>query len=187
MGYSEYLRELLRPLGVYALEESLNGAELDAEGAVLDGGNDEITLLERESSIITAEDFALLGYEEILPKHPISPVLTERRAAINALLRIDEGSFTPGALSSTIAGCGINAEVREGAERYTLEISFPDERGMPSDFEELKNRIEEILPCHLGYVYAFVYLSWRELMEKYGFTWRTLEARNLTWRQFEKL
>ena len=38
MGYGDYLRQLLGPLGVYDLTpESLSGSELDAMGAGLDG------------------------------------------------------------------------------------------------------------------------------------------------------
>ena len=36
MNHALYLRELLRPLGVYNLEAPFNGGELDAQGAALD-------------------------------------------------------------------------------------------------------------------------------------------------------
>ena len=32
MSYAQYLRDLLRPLGVYDLEATFNGGELDAQG-----------------------------------------------------------------------------------------------------------------------------------------------------------
>ena len=37
MGYGNYLKELLRPMGVYRLEGSVGGGELACVGAALDG------------------------------------------------------------------------------------------------------------------------------------------------------
>ena len=36
MSYAHYLRELLRPLGVYDLDAPFNGGELDSAGQALD-------------------------------------------------------------------------------------------------------------------------------------------------------
>ena len=36
MSHARYLRELLRPLGVYDLSAPFNGGELDAQGEALD-------------------------------------------------------------------------------------------------------------------------------------------------------
>lgn len=38
MSHSQYLRDLLRPLGIYDLEAPFNGGELDAQGEALDRG-----------------------------------------------------------------------------------------------------------------------------------------------------
>ena len=55
MSHAEYLRDLLRPLGVYNLEAPFNGGELDAQGAALDGAMARIEEVQRESSLTTAE------------------------------------------------------------------------------------------------------------------------------------
>ena len=48
MGYSDHLRRLLRPLGVYDLRpESLSGAELEALGQGLDGVSARMDYVER--------------------------------------------------------------------------------------------------------------------------------------------
>ena len=41
MSCGAYLKELLRPLGVYRLEGTINGGELEAQGQVLDGMDQE--------------------------------------------------------------------------------------------------------------------------------------------------
>ena len=56
MGYSDHLRRLLRPLGVYDLRpESLSGAELEALGQGLDGVSARMDYVERESALATAQ------------------------------------------------------------------------------------------------------------------------------------
>ena len=37
MKHADYLRQMLAPLGVYRLEGTCNGGELEAVGAALDG------------------------------------------------------------------------------------------------------------------------------------------------------
>ena len=83
MSHARYLRELLRPLGVYDLSAPFNGSELDAQGAALDGVMDRAEEVQREAS------------------------------ALAALLRIGGDSFTLDAINDTITGCGIPAVVKE--------------------------------------------------------------------------
>ena len=55
MSYAVYLRELLRPLGIYDLAEgSLSGSELDALGLGMDGAEDALEYTEQESLLSTA-------------------------------------------------------------------------------------------------------------------------------------
>ena len=41
MSYTDYLKELLRPLGVYDVDAPFNGGELTAAGEALDQGDQE--------------------------------------------------------------------------------------------------------------------------------------------------
>ena len=60
MGYTQYLRELLEPLGVYAFSAgSLSLSELAALGAALDGAKDLLETAEREALAATAEEEGL--------------------------------------------------------------------------------------------------------------------------------
>ena len=42
MSHGQYLRELLRPLGVYDLEAPFNGGALEVKGAALDRAEEEL-------------------------------------------------------------------------------------------------------------------------------------------------
>ena len=46
-------------------------------------------------------------------------------------------------------------------------------------------RCWDCLPCHLGIVYALVYLTWQEA-EDWAMTWQTIEDAGMTWRDLEK-
>ena len=163
MGYGSYLKDLLRPLRLYELDSGDGAAELECEGEQLDAVFAALETAQRESVVATAEDTGLSAYEEILPFVPAYVTDRDRRRAIEALLRIDSRSFTPAAINDTVAGCGIRALVEETDTPLTVRVSFPYNRGVPEDFEQLQKRIGEILPCHLEITYEFVFVLWREL------------------------
>ena len=134
----------------------------------------------------TALDFGFRAYEELLPYVPSHLTVEGRRQAIGSLLRIDGASFTPKALGDAILGCGIYARAEELLGTQSVLVSFPENRGVPENFEELKAKIEQILPCHLEILYTFIYVSWREL-EAAFLSWGGLESAVLNWRELEKI
>jgi len=184
MGYTEHLKSILRPLGVYNLISGYGAAELDSLGRTLDGCESTTLLLENESRIDTAETFGLSNYEEILPKIPVYINLEMRRNAIKALLRINDSSFTVKAINDTISACGVDARAEETEQWYKVNIMFPGRKGMPQNFEKIKERIESIIPCHLECVYIFVYLMWKDL-EGYAAKWNDIEGLHLDWNSME--
>ena len=68
MSYAEYLRELLRPLGVYDLSAPFNGGELDAQGWALDGAMDWLEEV-REELGLTGIGTVHARAEEYAVKH----------------------------------------------------------------------------------------------------------------------
>jgi hypothetical protein len=184
MGYFEHLKALLEPMRVYELNSGSSGAELKAIGSILDGIDNSIGIIERECTIGTAENLGLKAYEELLPQKPVDMGLAERRTAISSLLAIDGTSFTKNRLNLTLSGCGISAVVEETPEHYTVEVSFPENRGIPAEIEKIKERIEEILPCHLECRYKYVFCSWQELESNFG-TFEDIEAKQMTWEDME--
>ena len=184
MNYIESLKDLLYPLGVYNMDEGAGAAEIEGLGTELDSADSEAILAEQETNIMTAMSYGLEKYEDILPYAPVRYSAEERRQTITALLRIDDASFTLEALNSTISGCGIKATVKETAEKYVVSVSFPEERGIPVNIDEIKKRIEEILPCHLDVTYQYFYATWDEV-DQLG-TWDEVEAKLMTFSDIEK-
>ena len=174
MGYATYLKDLLRPLRLYDLDAGDGAVELECEGEQLDAVFAALETAQRESIVASAEDVGLSAYEKILPFVPAYATDKDRRRAIEALLRIDSRSFTLAAINDTVAGCGIRALVEETDIPLTVRVSFPYNRGVPEDFEQLQKRIEEILPCHLEILYEFLFVLWQEL-EEWLETWQEVE------------
>ena len=186
MSYAQAMRELLRPLGVYELEGTANGGELDSLGAALDGCGDELERIQREMLLSTAEDKGLELVEKLLARKPVTGDLARRRAALAALLRIGGDSFTLAAINDNLKGCGLNAVASETDTPGTVEVRFPKVPGIPDGFEEMRAIIEEILPCHLDIRYIYWYITWA-MMEARFATWGDIESMGLTWGELEKL
>lgn len=185
MGYAEYLKDLLRPLRLYELDSGAGCAELECVGAALDGACAQLEKVLGEGIVASARDAGLGAYEGILPFVPSYITAEDRRRAVEALLRIDMRSFTCADLNGTIAGCGIRARVEETDTPQTVRVSFPFNRGVLDGFEEIRVRIEQILPCHLGVEYAFERLLWGEV-EDWFLSWAQLEERCASWDEWEK-
>jgi len=180
------LKELLRPLGVYRLEGSINGGELESIGGALDGVAAMLEDLEREMLPDTAEDWGLAAIEGLLARAPVADTPQRRRAALAALLRIGGDSFTLAAINDNLKGCGLNALAHETGETGRVEVTFPDVPGIPDGFEEMRKIIEDILPCHLEVEYVYWYITWA-MMEARFAVWGDVEVMGLSWGELEKL
>lgn len=185
MGYGNYLRELLRPLGIYRLDPpSLSGSELEALGHGLDRLSERLDYVERESALATAEGEGLDRREALFARTPVHYSTALRRQAIAALLRIGGDCFTLSDINAAIAGCGVNALAQEKDQFGYIRIIFPNVAGIPEGFEQIREIILDIVPCHLDVEFYFRYLTWAEC-EAYGYTWAIIEERAYTWFEFE--
>lgn len=180
MSHSQYLRDLLRPLGIYDLEAPFNGGELDAQGEALDRAMAALEEIQRESSLTTAESWGLEQVARLFLRRPVATQPRPLADALAALLRIGGDSFTLAAINDTISGCGVNARVEETDQAGTVEVSFPQVPGIPPNFEEIRIIIEDIIPAHLIIQYHYWYLTWQQLEQKFS-CWQDIEDKNLTW------
>ena len=183
MSGAEYLRELLRPLGVYDLEAPFNGGELEAAGLALDEMELALEEIEEEMLLTTAEDWGLERWAALFARRPVAEEPRALADALAALLRIGGDSFILSAVNDAISGCGIAARVEETGVGE-VQVSFPGVAGVPEGFEEMRRIVEDILPAHLSVVYWFWYLTWAELEEKFP-SWQSIEDLNLTWEELE--
>jgi len=185
MGYGEYLRELLRPLGVYDLsEESYSGSELRSAGAALDGCCQALEHAEREAILATAEEEGLTLREALFAHRPVNYGVQRRREAVQALLRVGGDDFTLSAINQAIRGCGILARAEETGQYGHIRVTFPDVAGVPEGFEQIREIILDLIPCHLEVEFYFRYITWAEC-EAQGFTWAMIHAAGHTWKSFE--
>lgn len=184
LGYYDYLKGLLEPLGLYELETGSGAAELKGIGARLDEILDSFEELGSEVLPLKADGYGLENFEALFPYKPSYITLDDRRRAVAALLRIRNGYFTVTALCDTLSGCGISAVAAECETPMTIVVTFPNNRGILEDFDKLKQRIEQILPCHLAIEYRFIFVTWEELMAGIP-SWGVLENLCKTWRELE--
>ena len=76
MGYAEYIRGLLRPVGIYTFAPgSIGNGEIESIGAVLDGCEAAAEESEREVLVPTAKDWGLALREVLFAKKPAAPTL----------------------------------------------------------------------------------------------------------------
>ncbi len=183
MGYGAYMRELLRPLGVYRLTEgSFSHSETEAIGGALDGAAEVLAAAEQEGQLATAEE-ALARWASLFLYPPCAADNAALRRAIAALLLIGEGSFTVDAINETLCGCGVSCTVAETEEKGTVRVSFPGTAGVPEGFAQQKRVIEEIIPCHLLIDYFFRFMTWAICEEK-EYTWAGVEEESHSWESF---
>ena len=186
MSYAEYLKDLLRPMGAYRLNGTLNGAELECWGAAMDRVQAELEEIHRQADLTTAGEEGLSKVESLFSRRPVTEEKERLRAGLAALLRVGGDSFTVKAINDNLAGCGLNAQVSEGNAPQSVEVCFPEVPGIPEGFEQMKKIIEEILPCHLAVEYVFWYSTWNGLEARFA-RWSDVESQGLIWEELEKL
>ena len=187
MGGYENLRNLLDPLGIFALDRgSFSGEALASLGQQLDQIQLQVELLEREQDLTTAETYGLQQYEMLLPWRPAAETVQQRRAALKALLSITDGWLTRQHMLAALPGCGVDVAVEETESPMKLRVKFPTVRGVPENMEAMAVIIEGILPCHLEVEYQYSYPSWLEL-EAAVASWDEMEGKFASWDALERM
>lgn len=186
MSNASGLKDLLRPLGVYKLEDSFFGAELDSLGKALDEMQERLEEVQREMCLTTARGEGLEQMAALFARRPVTQDVRQMAASLAALARIGGDSFTLKAVNSTIAGCGLNATVSEADGPGVVTVRFPEVPGIPEGFERMRAIIEDILPAHLLVQYLFWYQTWEELNAR-QLTWQDIHDQDMTWEAFEML
>ena len=156
MGCCDYLKNLLRPMRLYDVDEGYGADELWVEGSFLDGVLAALDDIDREMLIPTAEDTGLARYEELLPYRPSSATLADRRQAVMAqemaaaelveptFGRFEiEGGRRPAEQAErhgTIGGMALSGEGERTVERRADRRGAVARRGLSQQFEEVPRR-----------------------------------------------
>jgi len=185
-SYYDYLCRMLEPMRIYRTERgSMSGAELYAAGEALDSVQEALENAESEGILPLAAGEGLTRREKLFSRCPVHVSAALRREAIASLERINEDSFTLGAINRTLSGCGIYAIAEETDTYGTVKVWFPHTAGVPEQFAQVESIILDIMPCHLLVNFYFRYLKWSEC-EAQGFTWAGIESAEHDWTSFEK-
>lgn len=186
MKNGQGLKELLRPLGVYNLDDSFLGAELECVGKRLDELQAHLERIQREMCLTTAEGVGVDKIAALFSQRPVTDDVRQMTRSLAALARIGRDSFTLSAINNVLEGCGVNASVAEAVQPGTVAVRFPNVRGVPAEFERMRQIIETILPAHVLVQYLFWYVTWEEL-EAQMLTWQDVQEQEMTWQEFETL
>ena len=180
MGYTEYLKDVLKPLHVYDLDNGTGAAEITVLGTALDEVYTKLEDTLREMMPLTAEGSGLEYYEDILGCTGFGSIAA-RRAAVAAMTSVT--GFNIDDIRRALRGSGTEVEIAEYGTQTVL-VSF-NVNGMSSaDIARVKQRIEAFIPCHLAIIYETAYATWRQL-EHENLTWNKIEYEDLTWHSLQ--
>lgn len=180
MSYAEYLKDVLKPLHIYNLDNGPGAGEISVMGAAMDEVYSELETILREMMPLTAQSYGLENYENILPYAPVGSI-ADRQSAIAALCSASGCSIDE--MRRALKGSGIDASVDEyGPE--TVIVSFDASALSPAELAKVKEHIEQIIPCHLDIIYETEYATWQQL-EHENLTWDGVENDNLTWHELQ--
>jgi Uncharacterized protein conserved in bacteria len=177
-------QEMLRYLPGYYEASRIMRAVLQAQGAELDrlrGALDEIL----DQFYIDTATWGLDIWEQMLAMPPSADeTLEERRDRIKSKIR-GYGTATIQTIKKVAESYdkGI-VDVAEDYSAMRVIIRFVDTTGVPSNIEDLKAILRELVPAHLAIDFEYNYFTWDELDSK-AWTWDELDALGITWDQLE--
>ncbi|MFQ9873064.1 MAG: hypothetical protein ACLRVT_08805 [Oscillospiraceae bacterium] len=185
MSRLQALRDALRPLGIYRLDEgSLVYAELAAYAAGLDLLEEGLDELEREAFVQTAQGEGISKREKIYCKPKTLLPLQERREMLLYRGAINNRNNTRADLERALVACGLRATVKENLDGATIYINCFD---FLEDFqgqEEIRKAAGEFLPCHLEAAFDFRTLDWDKI-DSLGKTFSEMDAAAMTWEEID--
>ena len=107
--------------------------------------------------------------------------IEERRQLILSKLR-GAGTVNANMIRAIVDSYVPNCKVDIIFESSTITIKFIDTKGIPANIGDCENSINEIIPCHLGLEFVYLFNTWKQL-EDTKKTWAYYEGLNKTWEQ----
>ena len=168
--------EMLHQLPIYYLRSKVTKDLYEIINKFLNEAESCVSLTDMRLFIVTTDDAALHEYDVGL--YPINADIETRRARVMARLQ-GNGALTKKALEELISlyektGCIIDEKFDEN----TVIVAFNGRVGVPYNFNELIETIEELKPAHIKIEYVFTKNTWDDLKRKVS-TWSS--ASNFTW------
>lgn len=182
----EQMLLLLRPLGIYTLEEeSLVYCELASYAKGFALVYDRLALLYREAFLPTAESFGL-DYLEQLMGFPANNKLDleRRRELLRYTISLAAGDYDLEGMKNGLRSIGLDAEIEEDRENERLYITANAFLGNFISYDRLKRDAQKILPAHLEVIFEFGNFTW-DAFDAKDKTFDQLDARDFSWDEFE--
>ena len=158
MGYADYLKQMLKPLGVYKLTGGYSAAELDAVGDALDKVCAVLDAHSKGSCCTDTFGEYLKLFESLFPIVNFAPDEEDRRNNVLTLLAVNDGWSDKASLEAMLKACGVEAEIVETDAKFKVELHFAEIRGEPTD-EEVRV-CKAILPSHIAVKFICDGLIW---------------------------
>ena len=158
-------------------------AILQAQGAELDKLRQALDEVLAQFFVDTAT-WGLSIWEQMLGLPPADDeTIEERRDRIKSKIR-GYGTATIRTIKKVAESYdkGI-IDVAEDFSKYTV-IRFVDTTGIPSNIEDLKKIVRELVPAHLAIEYEFNFFIWDEL-DRRMWTFDQLDILSLKWDELE--
>lgn len=173
-------RDMYDYLPKYYHELKQAQAILDTESVEIERLNSEIKDVLDQFFIDTAT-WGLSRWEYICGiETDNSKTYEERRAVIKSKLR-GAGTASVTLIKEVVeAYDGGSVDVEENNAEYEVIITFIDTRGVPTNIEDTKRALAEVIPAHLAIRFVFNYLTWDELDAK-RVSWNDLDSIQITW------
>lgn len=110
--------------------------------------------------------WGLANWEKIfgIPTDETKP-LQERREVIIGRMRFSDTVTVAKIKNVASAWLGGDVDVKENYEQFAIDITFIGKIGIPSNLNDIKNTLRELIPAHLGISYFFRYLLIKEIHE----------------------
>ncbi|TDQ35292.1 putative phage tail protein [Aureibacillus halotolerans] len=157
---------------------------------LLDSQADGLEIIQKDINSVLDQffvDSATWGLAQWEKGLSITPSKTatnrERRSVIKSKLR-GSGTTTIGLVKNVAEAYTGEVDVEEKYTVYEITIKFVGTLGVPTNLEDCKNALREIIPAHLALSFEFIYTTW-DSMDAYSLAFDGLDALSLDWTEFE--
>lgn len=118
---------------------------------------------------IDTATWGLSRWESIcgIPTDESKPI-DQRRSVVKSKVR-GIGTVTVGLIKDVAESYGNGqVDVIEDNVNYTITIKFVSDLGVPTNLNDIKNSLREIIPAHLAINYAFTFVTYDQLSTQFA-------------------
>ncbi|MDO4730653.1 MAG: hypothetical protein Q4B14_00765 [Clostridia bacterium] len=181
------LKAGLRPTGLYKLDDkSLVHAELCAYAKGLEILDRELSNLEQEAFVATAEDYGLSIREELSDRKLSEETIENRRRMLNYRSSVTANDFNMEGIKKALLACGLETEIFESPGEFTIFISCISMLDKSLTQEKAIELAKSFTPAHLNVVFDFRNFSWDKI-ESLDLCFDDMDNKDLMWDEIDTI